>query len=158
MRLSASFSLLKATTGTLEVSIVDFRMVTVTIWPEVRPRRPSQAAGPGPSTSGVRGPSPHDLHLDLTDPPVRLKVSGDIDRTTRRLWEEALGGLVTKGDDMHIDLSGLLFVDVRGTWLLAEAARGLPRGKKVFLYHAPYCLRSVLALIGPDSSPIEVET
>ncbi|MET8334039.1 STAS domain-containing protein [Streptosporangium canum] len=130
----------------------------MTIWPEVRPRRPSQAAGPGPSTSGVRGPSPHDLHLDLTDPPVRLKVSGDIDRTTRRLWEEALGGLVTKGDDMHIDLSGLLFVDVRGTWLLAEAARGLPRGKKVFLYHAPYCLRSVLALIGPDSSPIEVET
>ncbi|MFI9433560.1 MULTISPECIES: STAS domain-containing protein [Streptosporangium] len=129
----------------------DFRTVIMTIWPEARPCRPPPAAG-------LRDPSPHDLHVDLLEAPALLRVSGEIDRTTRRLWEEALGGLVIRGEDMHLDFSGLTFVDVRGAWLLTEAARSLPVGKKVFLHHAPYCLRSVLTLIGPDPSPIEVET
>ncbi|MEV7007247.1 STAS domain-containing protein [Streptosporangium sp. NPDC051022] len=87
-----------------------------------------------------------------------LRVSGEIDRRTRRPWESALEELVAAGRDMHLELSDLTFIDVRGTWLLAEAAHNLPLGKKVVLHHPPYCLRSVLALIGSFPSPIEVET
>ncbi|WP_433246069.1 STAS domain-containing protein [Streptosporangium sp. CA-135522] len=96
--------------------------------------------------------------MDLAGAPARPKVSGEIDRTTRGAWQEALGTLVARGEDVHLDLSGLTFIDVRGAWLLIEAARGLPAGKKVFLHRTPYCLRSVLALIGSDPFPIEVET
>ncbi|WP_271219515.1 STAS domain-containing protein [Streptosporangium carneum] len=85
-------------------------------------------------------------------------MSGEIDRTTRKPWEQALEELVVVGRDMHLELSDLTFIDVRGTWLLAEAAYSLPTGKKVVLHHPPYCLRSVLALIGSFPSPIEVET
>ncbi|MEV8630677.1 STAS domain-containing protein [Streptosporangium sp. NPDC051023] len=85
-------------------------------------------------------------------------MSGEIDRTTRKPWEAALEGLVVVGRDMHLELSDLMFIDVRGTWLLTEAAHSLPSGKRVVLHHPPHCLRSVLALIGSFPSPIEVET
>ncbi|MFF5207867.1 STAS domain-containing protein [Streptosporangium sp. NPDC000396] len=98
------------------------------------------------------------LRIDPLTAPAGLRVSGEVDRTTRKAWEEALGGLVIGGGDMHLDLSELTFIDVRGAWLLTEVARGLPHGKKVFLHRAPYCLRFVLTLIGSEPSPIEVET
>lgn len=120
--------------------------------------RPSPATRSALLMSGVHQPSPAVLRIVPLQASRGLQVSGEIDRTTRKPWEEALNGLVVAGRDMHLELSDLTFIDVRGTCLLAEAAHSLPTGRKVVLHHPPYCLRSVLALIGSLPSPIEVET
>lgn len=119
-----------------------------------------------PQTGPLTSRPPHDgdsppaggLRIDPLGPPPGLKVSGEVDRTTRRVWQEALSELVTGGGDRHLYLSGLTFIDVRGAWLLEQAARALVGGGRLFLHGAPYCLRSVLALIGSDSVSIEVKT
>jgi ABC-type transporter Mla MlaB component len=139
----------------LEEPVIDFRVVIVSIWPESGHLGPLSAVEVDRPASGVHGPDFEGLRID---PLNGLKVSGEIDHTTRKIWQEALGGLVASGGDMHLDLAELTFIDVRGAWLLAKAARDLPSESKVYLHRSPYCLRSVLTLIGSDPSPIEVET
>ena len=139
----------------MEESIIDFRMVIVSIWPESGHPGPHSATEVDHPASGVHEPDFEGLRIDRLN---GLKVSGEIDRTTREIWQEALGGLVASGGDMHLDLAELTFIDVQGAWLLAQAARDLPAESRVFLHRSPYCLRSVLTLIGSDPSPIEVET
>ncbi|GAB2450544.1 hypothetical protein GCM10027187_17760 [Streptosporangium sandarakinum] len=140
----------------MEMPIVNLRVVIMPIWPGARPRgHPPPSSGDLPHDAGEQ--LLHGLRISVLAAPVRLKVSGEIDRTTRVPWAQALDGLTLGGDDMHLDLSELTFIDVRGVWLLTEAARNLPSGKKVYLHHSPYCLRSVLTLIGSDPSPIQVE-
>ncbi|MBB2914677.1 hypothetical protein FHS43_005989 [Streptosporangium becharense] len=144
------------TTGTLKRSIVDLGAVTVSNTPETgscESSSDSSVTGAPPPGCGAGG-----LWIVPLVTPAGLKVSGEIDRTTRGMWERALDGLVTGGGDLHLDLSELTFIDVRGTWLLTRAAQNLPPGDRVFLHRSPYCLRSVLTLIGSDPSPIEVET
>ncbi|MFF0306974.1 STAS domain-containing protein [Streptosporangium sp. NPDC004379] len=138
--------------------IINLRVVIMSIWPGARPRGQPPSGGAVLPPHDAREQSFHGLRISVLTAPIRLKVSGEIDRTTREPWADALGGLTLGGDDMHLDLSELTFIDVRGVWLLTEAARSLPSGKKVYLHHSPYCLRSVLTLIGPDPSPIQVET
>jgi ABC-type transporter Mla MlaB component len=130
-------------------------MVIVSIRPESGPLGPLSAAEVDRSASSVHRPDLEGLRIDRFN---GLRVSGEIDHTTRKIWQEALGGLVASGGDMYLDLAELTFIDVRGAWLLAQAARDLPSESKVYLHRSPCCLRSVLTLIGSDPSPIEVET
>ncbi|GAA2894294.1 hypothetical protein GCM10010517_58960 [Streptosporangium fragile] len=136
----------------MKKSIVDLRVVTVPNRSQTGPCESPSAGGAVPGRPG-RG----SLRIAPLMTPAGLKVSGEVDRTTRGIWQEALGGLVTGGGDLHLDLSELTFIDVRGAWLLTQAARDLPSGNRMFLHRSPYCLRSVLTLIGSDPSPIEVE-
>ncbi|MFI6511647.1 STAS domain-containing protein [Streptosporangium sp. NPDC050855] len=123
----------------------------MSISPQTGPLDPcSEHDGDPPRGGGLR--------IDALGPPPGLQVSGEVDRTTRRLWQEALSELVSGGGDRHLYLSGLTFIDVRGAWLLEQSARALVGGGRLFLHSAPYCLRSVLALIGSDSVSIEVKT
>ncbi|GAA3020100.1 STAS domain-containing protein [Streptosporangium longisporum] len=121
------------------------------ISPQTGPLDPASDHDGDPPPSGG-------LRIDPLGPPPGLQVSGEIDRTTRRVWQEALSELVRGGGDRHLYLSGLTFIDVRGAWLLEQSARALVGGGRLFLHSAPYCLRSVLALIGSDSVSIEVKT
>jgi hypothetical protein len=96
--------------------------------------------------------------INLIESLSGLEAVGEIDRTTRRAWQEALAAVASRGEDVHLYLAGLRFIDVRGTWLITDAAGTLPAGRRIFLHHPPRILRTVLTLIGSGSLPVVVES
>ncbi|GAA3568701.1 hypothetical protein GCM10022419_056870 [Nonomuraea rosea] len=86
--------------------------------------------------------------------PFGLRVSGDIDRSTRHLLERALLWAVSVGDDdIHLDLTQLTFIDAAGLRLIASTAATLPQPRKVILAAAPPVVRDLLGLLGWQLSP-----
>lgn len=75
-----------------------------------------------------------------------LRVVGEVDLTTHRDWVSALESLLVDGTPARLDLSGLSFVDARGTVALVAVARRLAPGRTLTLYRPPVCLRRILDL------------
>jgi anti-anti-sigma factor len=81
-----------------------------------------------------------------------LRVAGEIDLNSHELWEGALRRAVEEGDRIHLDLSALAFIDVRGTTLLVDAAAVLSQEHGIVLHHAPSSLRRVMGVLWPDGA------
>jgi anti-anti-sigma factor len=81
---------------------------------------------------------------DLGDGRVGLRVAGEIDLTSYRAWEQALGRVLGRPGDVHLDLAALRFIDARSTALLVRIAGMLADGQRLVLHHPPQCLRRVL--------------
>lgn len=96
--------------------------------------------------------------LDLHPLPSRpgLRASGEISLPTQAAWEAALESLVAQDDDVYLDLSGLTFVDVAGTRILAHAAQRLTVPRRILLAQPPPSLRRALDMFWPDLETIEV--
>ncbi|WP_344858296.1 STAS domain-containing protein [Planomonospora alba] len=128
----------------------------------IQPRADSGGPPRAPLSAPPSGPAPRSappgLAVNLVDPPAGIEVVGEIDRTTRDTWSEALTAAAAGAGDVHLHLAGLRFIDVRGAWLITDAAGTLPPGKRIFLHHPPRILRTVLTLIGSDPLPVVVES
>ncbi|GAT70201.1 anti sigma factor [Planomonospora sphaerica] len=135
-----------------------FGVVRLTIQPRANPDGPPRLSLPDPPVSPVRQSSPPGLVINLIEPLSGLEVIGEIDRTTRTAWQEALAAVASRGEDVHLYLAELGFIDVRGTWLITDTAGTLPAGKRMFLHHPPRILKTVLTLIGSGSLPVVVES
>ncbi|MCZ9338107.1 STAS domain-containing protein [Streptomyces sp. TRM76130] len=85
-----------------------------------------------------------------------VRVAGEIVLTTRETWRRALAQAVREGGDVHVEMSGVTFVDVDGAHTLADTARRLPEGRRLVLHRPPATLRRVLELFWPDQPAIEV--
>jgi anti-anti-sigma factor len=86
--------------------------------------------------------------------PFGLRVSGDIDRSTRHLLENALTWAVQVGEhDIHLDLSALTFIDAAGLRLFAATAAALSPRRKLILDPVPPTVRDLLVLLGWQLSP-----
>lgn len=81
---------------------------------------------------------------------VGLRVAGEIDLNSHRLWEQALQRVLGRPGDVHLDLVALRFIDARSTAQLMRVAGRLTDGQRLVLHHPPPCLRRVLEALWPD--------
>jgi anti-anti-sigma factor len=83
-----------------------------------------------------------------------LRVRGEIDCSVHLAWVQVLLHAVAQpSGDVHLDMTGLEFIDVRGTALLVQTAMALPNGRRLVLHRPPECLRKILQTIWPDGAP-----
>ncbi|MEU9011833.1 STAS domain-containing protein [Streptomyces sp. NPDC048479] len=86
-----------------------------------------------------------------------VHAAGEITLTTRTAWERTLEDLVGGGgDDVHLDLSAVTFVDVAGASAVAFAAQQLGSGRRMVLTGPPPGLRRALEMFWPGLVAIEV--
>lgn len=67
--------------------------------------------------------SPHPLHIDeqVEANAVRMSLSGELDLATTNDLRERLCRSRSRGEDVHLDLSRLEFIDAAGAGLLIRA-------------------------------------
>ncbi|WP_026922533.1 STAS domain-containing protein [Glycomyces arizonensis] len=83
---------------------------------------------------------------------IGLRAAGEIDLNSHEAWALALRRVARLGEEVHLDLSGVAFIDVRGTTLLVDAAAALPDGHRVVVYGAPPALHRVIQVLWPDGT------
>jgi anti-anti-sigma factor len=91
--------------------------------------------------------------VDYSDGQVGLRVAGEVDLSSHRVWEQALQRVLARSGDMHLDLAGLQFIDARSTAALVRVAGMLTDGQRLVLHHPPPSLRRVLQTLWPAGVP-----
>jgi anti-anti-sigma factor len=118
--------------------------------------KPAQHTGDAATTAASRGGDalPELLEIVALTDRIGVQVVGQIDLTVRAQWESALAALTDEStEDLHVDLTGLTFIDVRGTAALVEMARALDQGQRVVLQHPPGVLIRILETMWPGQLP-----
>ena len=98
--------------------------------------------------------SDHDvpmLHVQALPNQAGVRVAGEVDATVRDSWHAALAALATVDGDVHLDLSALSFIDVRGVAELVELADGLGQERRLILHQPPRVLRQVMDVLWPEA-------
>jgi ABC-type transporter Mla MlaB component len=98
------------------------------------------------------------LTIDSLGDGRRVRLAGTLDMNTRDRLATSLRPLLAAGDDVHLDLSRLIFVDVSGATVLATSALRLPAGRRLVLERPPRQLRRILDLFWPELRCIEMVT
>jgi anti-anti-sigma factor len=85
--------------------------------------------------------------------PHGLRIEGVIDVQSHRHLREALESVAETDGDVHLDLSGLEFLDLGGLRLLMNFARSRVGGQQVELAGLAPHLQQVITLVGWDDTP-----
>jgi anti-anti-sigma factor len=84
--------------------------------------------------------------------PNGLSLQGEVDQSNIAILAAALDAVAGGGEDLHLDLTRLEFIDVAGLRLLTETAKRMPSGQYLILDGAAPYLRRILALVGWDQT------
>jgi anti-anti-sigma regulatory factor len=96
----------------------------------------------------------HRLRITPTFDPRGLRVAGAVDLTTSGALASTLRLAANwPGQDLHIDLSELEFIDVAGVRAIVRAAAVLGPGRHLVVEHLAPSLRRVFGIIGWDRAP-----
>jgi ABC-type transporter Mla MlaB component len=90
----------------------------------------------------------------------RWRIRGDLDAHVASRFGGALAGALrdkVTGDDLHIDLAEVGFVDVACAQLLVHAARAEPESRRVVLHDPPRLLRRLLDVLQRPASLVVVD-
>jgi anti-anti-sigma factor len=117
----------------------------------------------GPAATSPPGP---DMSVPVDEPggPLRvsdyggelvgLRLAGEIDLVSHTAWEQALRRLAGQAGEVHLDCSGLRFIDAQGTALLVHIASQFAHGQRIVLHDPPPCLKRVLEVLWPAGVPM----
>ena len=90
--------------------------------------------------------------------PIIVGQTGcEIDCATRHILDAALETLLVDGDDVHLELTELAFIDVGGATSLVLWASRLPNGRRVILHDPPYELTRIIDMLWGQPATIEVD-
>jgi anti-anti-sigma regulatory factor len=84
---------------------------------------------------------------------VGFRVEGTVDVTSRHGLAAALAAAQQGHDDIHVDLSGVEFIDMEGLRTIARAARDLGAGRLLVLERVPSFVRVLLRAVNWDVVP-----
>ncbi|MDA1362694.1 STAS domain-containing protein [Glycomyces luteolus] len=84
---------------------------------------------------------------------VGLRATGGIDLRSHIAWDHALRRAVGHGEEVHLDLTGLEFIDSRGAAALVEAANHLTGGHQIVVHHAPPYFQRIMQVLWPEGVP-----
>jgi ABC-type transporter Mla MlaB component len=112
--------------------------------PIVTPRREPEASAPCDGDVAV-------LRVEALPNQPGARVAGEVDATVRDCWHATLASLAAVDGDLHLDLSALTFIDVRGVAELVELADGLGEERRMVLHQPPPVLRQVMDVLWPDT-------
>jgi anti-anti-sigma regulatory factor len=87
---------------------------------------------------------------------IGLTLVGDFDLTARPCLEAALENLRDADADVHVDLSGVTFVDVGSLAVLTAACRTLPDGRRMFLHSPPPQVCRAIDALWPRLGGLEI--
>ncbi|WP_020646516.1 STAS domain-containing protein [Amycolatopsis balhimycina] len=76
-----------------------------------------------------------------------MQVIGDVDLSTRDIWQRALEAATANAAPALLDLSHLTFIDARGAAMLVDAARHQPDTAPLTLTRPPAILSRMLTLL-----------
>lgn len=113
----------------------------------------------GEQVSEPTGAAPSGGRLEIAPLSDRtgLRLSGEADLNTRDVLKAALDPLTARGDDVHLELGGLAFVDVGAVSTLVQTASRCAPGRRVYLHDAPSNLRQILTLLWGPVPAIEMD-
>ncbi|MEV0908018.1 STAS domain-containing protein [Streptomyces hokutonensis] len=120
-----------------------------------RPPRPSSVAiADAPTLEHLLGDGPF-LRVVRTICPPGLRLEGEIDLCSQGLLAAALHQAVQfDSGDLHVDLTGVTFIDVGGIRTMTTAAKTLSRdGRRLLLHATPSETRKVIHLLGWETTP-----
>ena len=98
----------------------------------------------------MRSPPPLDIEEQIESNAVQMKLTGELDLATKNELRERLCRLRARGEEVHLDLSNLEFIDAAGAGLLIRAFAHSRRhgwGLQIRPQVAPQVAR-VLELVG----------
>jgi anti-anti-sigma factor len=118
------------------------------------PRPSSVALAAAPTLERLLRDVPF-LRVIPTICPSGLQFEGEIDLCSRDLLAAALHQSVLFGSgDLHVDLTGVTFIDVAGIRIMTTVAKTLNRdGRRLVLHATPPGARKVIHLLGWDTTP-----
>jgi anti-anti-sigma factor len=95
------------------------------------------------------------LRVIPTTCPPGLRFEGEIDLCSRDLLAAALDDAVQFGSgDLHVDLTGVTFIDVAGIRMMTTVAKTLSRdGHRLLLHATPLGARKVIHILGWETTP-----
>lgn len=79
--------------------------------------------------------------------PIGLCFSGEIDVNNRGAVSSCLSAIAAREDDVHLDVTSLIFCDISGIRAFVEAAEVRPQGRLV-LHGLPELLQTVMRVTG----------
>jgi anti-anti-sigma factor len=100
------------------------------------------------------GQRPGGLRITVLDDLSGIAVAGDVDVVTMSEFCDAVAAAVERfAGDVHVDLSGLGFIDLEGLRTLVRASHALAeKGRKLVIISLPPHLREVLRIVGWSES------
>jgi anti-anti-sigma regulatory factor len=107
------------------------------------------------STASPIGPFYDDglLRITLLHHVTGFRVEGTVDATTRSGLDAALAAAAPGDADIHVDLSGLEFIDMEGLRLIVRAARDLGEGRLLVVQWVPSYVQTLLHALNWDDTP-----
>ncbi|MER5688945.1 STAS domain-containing protein [Streptomyces sp. NPDC002205] len=95
------------------------------------------------------------LRVIWTICPSGLRFEGEIDLCSRDLLAEVLDSAIQfDSGDLHVDLTGVTFIDVAGIRMMTTVAKTLSRdGRRLLLHDTPRGARRVIHLLGWETTP-----
>jgi anti-anti-sigma factor len=99
--------------------------------------------------------------VPVETPPARTphacaRLIGEVDLSTRSTFEGILAKLIpagAAGSHVHLDLSGLTFIDVAGVVALVKRAEALGANGCLVLHEPPLMLRRILDILWTPQPP-----
>ncbi|SRR6266566_5090890 len=82
-----------------------------------------------------------------------FRVEGTVDAATRSGLDAALAAVAPGDADIHVDLSGLDFIDMEGLRLIVRAARDLGEGRLLFVERVPSYVQTLLHVLNWGDTP-----
>lgn len=83
----------------------------------------------------------------MTEPGPGLRLTGEVDLSTHQALRAALDRTGDQAGDLHLELSGLSFIDNAGAQILARLARRIGPGRRLVLHRPPQSLTITLTLL-----------
>ncbi|MEA2628860.1 MAG: hypothetical protein QOJ10_1320 [Chloroflexota bacterium] len=93
------------------------------------------------------------LVVGRTSSPMGISFSGDIDASNSHAVGSTIAAEMTQGNDLHVDVSQVLFCDVSGVRAFVAVAEGLPQGRHLLLHGMPPRLAAVMRVVGWNRLP-----
>ena len=82
-----------------------------------------------------------------------ISFSGEIDASNSHAVGSSIASEMTPGNDLHVDVSQVLFCDVSGIRAFVAVAEGLPPGRRLLLHGMPARLATVMRVVGWNRLP-----
>ncbi|GAA2914515.1 hypothetical protein GCM10010517_80960 [Streptosporangium fragile] len=109
---------------------------------------PGRGAVPAPRS----GAEP--LRVRPTSDPCGLRVEGEVGTVTLPMFTAALREAAAReAGDVHLDVSGLVFIDLAGLRTIVDVAGGLAAPRSLVLSPASSHVHHLITMIGWDSAP-----
>ena len=116
----------------------------------------SAAELPASQPNGIGGTwlyADKQLMVAGTSSPPGINFAGEIDASNSHAVSSSIAAAITPGNDLHVDVSQVMFCDISGIRAFVSVAEGLPADRRLLLHGMPAALENVMRVVGWNRLP-----